>query len=944
MSQVKRIGNLPVFVGVFRRPLRLPFVKIQPRQIKRRTPFAFPKVKSDGLYIKNMRAIIWGIKRLQSKAFKALNINEEDFLAGDDKYQNEAFEAEMKARGMKNVTASNEVTEIQLLNTYMYNSPSYKRYENVVKKLENIKDREQVLTEKIKFYISEGKEEIKGLLNNDEITLEYLQNFDPTTPEELSFIFQKQFEIKVGIVSLQRPYKCLTQLDKILQKFNTESDLLKCTAAQYKEIFELSLRIEDLMLNNSLRIISGRALHKLGKLDDLSLDRQFNFVQSLLQNGEYDDAQVIIERKNVERPMWYHLKTLHAIQVGNLVAAENFIAKMKKLFKVQFVQNDVYVSLIKRYSFGANYERAEHWRKEYERCIEHRGFLPGKHIRAKFHDVPPKEKCEFLDKFHPVTGMNYLLVISFYTAIPELNNKVPEMIEFYLKQANTKTKDLEEVLLSFRFEMSTKIKPNLKKLKDKEAEKYLVEFVENYQRDHPIAAQQEEFLNHFLEELAELGGFKSITKVIEILISQKQKPTAIHFNSLLKALLKRGKVEQAFRILDALENSHLSLLEQRSAEQLQGTLEDQLIPPVNPHHYSSFLKFFSKTNDFEGFNNIVQRFKEIHSVYNTIFLTQILNTLHKAGKTEEAFKFIEKILIDNIHLQDPAPPALGYLKLYTAIWRIIKDLSYSKDEVLKSKIEIPDVRFVFLRMIHDNVIPSSSLYHTIISVFLREKDYYGAICVIQFMGKIHRTLPHEYTMRTIKKLCKFVKFNDAAKKHLPKMDTGKRYEIEHNTNKYTESFEIIKQLTDFKVTLDPFASIDEIKANFLIEREKMGKNTETNDPADTVWKILLYQMMQIVKCQEAFDPEDLIKVHDDFGLDYEADKIFKEQAELKELKDKMKAEKKRELTEGLDMKKVEEMIMQQQSLFEYQSKVTEMARIEREKEQARLEELKKEQI
>lgn len=891
MSKLAKLPSTYNLLPRLKKTYDLPILKKKFRGELRMTPHGRPRVQSPNVPKRYADSVGTLLERNALKRLKPFNVDLDKFDELADEEQNKLA----KEKGFLNMAEEQEKSLVQILNTFKFDSPSYKRFKKFENKLKRIESPELVLREKFLFLFEEAKRELKGP-NPDEITPEYFENFDPTNDEEFHYILEKQMYLSMGLSPQNKRYKCSYELLDVLRGFQQTNDLLKVSTIQFKEIFDLSLTIEDLDLADELRIMAGRALYSLGKIDDLSLDKHYNYITSLTDSDQLADAQLMLDRKTVERPMWYQLRALVAIKCGNMDAAEKYVAHIKKLFRVKFVQGDIYVSLIKRYAFVANYERAEFWRKEFEACIEQRG-MTRDDFRLPFFSAPPKEKCEYLDKFHPLGGITYLMIIGFYIALEPLNSKVKEMIEFYLRQPNTKPQDLENVILSFRYELSTKIKPHLQKMKNKQAEKYLLTFIDKFRNDHPLVALQEEFKDELLKELAELGGFQSITYIIENTIEQKQKPKAEHFNSLIKALLKRNKVEQAFKVLEAMEASHLVVQNDPQNVQLQN---DQLLPSVNGHHYAAFLRYFSKIGDYESFSAVVERFKEIHSEYNAIFLTQILSALSRNDRIAEAFEYVDQILINNIHLQDPDPPTHGYLKLYTIIWKLIKDLSFLNDPVLKSKVEFPDIRYVFMKMIHDNVVPTQNLYDTVLTVFINEKDYYGAVCVLQYLGKIHRTLPHKYSCSKIKKLCKFVKFDDASRKVLPQLDPVRRFEVEHNFNRYQDSFEKIKPKSSSDA-FDPFSEAHE-NPN-IMSGEQMRQLEELDDPADRVWRILLHQMMTVVKAQEAYNRDDLIRVHNDFGLVYEADRIFREEEEITRMRREKIKESKKEVKEWQEVKK-----------------------------------------
>ncbi len=886
MSSLVKLPSSINLIPNVKKIYTLPLLKSIPRGKLRRNPHDRPRVQSPKFPKRYSKSANILIKKRSIQKLEAMNIDVNKF----HHYVAVEKDKMIKEQGFTNTTERQHLNSLQLLNTFKFNTPSYKRFTAFYNTIKDIDDTSVIVTKKFKFLLEEVKREVKEP-NADEITPEYLRDFAPQNKEEYQYVLEKQLRRAAGLQPVNARYKCSAELLNVLEYLQATNSILKVSVNEFKEVFEASLFIQDDDLASAVRIIAGRALFALGKIDDLSLDKHYNLITALIENDQLGDAQALIERNPVERPMWYHLRASLAIKCGNMDAAENWIEKTKELFKVKFVQSDIYVLIIKRYVFGDNFERADYWRKEFEACIEQRGFTRDNY-KLPYFVAPPKEKCEYLDKFHPLGGITYLIIIGFYIALKPLNHKVQEMIEFYLKQPNTKPKDLENVILSFRYELSTKIKPHLEKLKNRQAEKYLLSFIEQFQKQHPLVALQEEFKDELLNELAELGGFQTITHIIETTIEQKQKPKDTHFTSLLTALLKRDKVEQAFKILEALENSHLIVQSDPQNIELR---QDQLLPSVNAHHYAAFLKYYSNNRDFEGFNSVIERFKEVHLVYNTVFLNQILTTLWKNDKIEEAFKYVDEILLENIHLQDPTPPVHGYLRLYTTVWKLIKDLSFMSS---KQNVEVPNIRYVFMKMIHDNVIPTDNLYDTILSVFINEKDYYGAICVLQYLGKVHRTLPHKYTCAKIKKLCKFVKFDNNARNVIPAIDPNKRFEVGHQFQRYQESFEEIKQKTSRKVSLDPFAPQSEGRSPLSGHPRDIERY---NDPADQVWKILLYQMMTVVRSQYHFDNEELIRTHDDFGLDYEADRIVKEQEEIQKVKHE-RSRRKKEMKEQQHLK------------------------------------------
>lgn len=864
LSTVLRRRESPPFHRFFRGDKRLP-VKL--------TSWKIPRVQTGHLTPqKYAKSVALQFQKRTIKEIQEAKLPIEEIKQEAQRLE----EAELKARGMTRADENPDKIFMDSLNIYIYGSPTYKRFNKFISEFNKINSAEESSAKTLQFLIEEATNELKTP-NKDVMTLSYMNEHKPKNEEEQIHMISKQLDKQFGL-SLQRqsPYRIsealLRKLNSVLE---SEVGLMVVSVPQLKAIFDLALEIQDIDISEALKAISGRALFRLGKVDELTLDKQYYLIGALIDSQAHLEAQALLDSTNVERPMWYQLKALNAIGYGNFDAAENYIRLIKELFKVKYVQGDIYVTIIERYVFVSNFERAEYWRKEFEEMIEARGMRDAE-SRNPFFVAPPKEKCEYLDKFHQTKSVAYLMVVGWYIATEGLSDKVPDMIEFYLKQPNTKMKDLDEVLLSFRYELSSKIKPQMKKLKNKSAEKYLFSFIQKYKKEQPLAAQQEAVLNETLQELAELGGFRSITFIIENMIAQKQKPTAQHYDSLIQALLKRDKVDLAFKVLTALEGSYLSLEDtMMNPEQPSG---EQLFPPVNSYHYAQFVKYFANKGNDDMLDEIFVRFTNVYNIYSSIFLSQLLKSYERHNRYLEAFTLIDEILIENLHIQGSYEADNSAIVLYMTIWKVIKNLSYSRNAELKQKIEIPDIRFVFMKMIHDKVVPSQRLYDTVIDVFLHEKDYYGAICVLQYMGKIHRTQPHKYTVSKIKKLCKFVKFNEKSHRILPRMDPAKRYDVNHNFNKYKETFDLIKSQTSYKNTFDPFATEE-------VEEEDSPGHIEEHDADvnDTVWKFLVHQLMTLVQAQEMYDKSVLIRVHDDFGLDYEADRIVKEQEDIKQL-------------------------------------------------------------
>ncbi|CCH42984.1 putative secreted protein [Wickerhamomyces ciferrii] len=855
----------------------IPLIRARPKGKNhiRRTPLLTTRVKSPSYPKRYAKSVTQSFGKIDEELRRRKNIH----LDKAREISSKMYANEMKQKGLINTREEKERQRSDLLNTFKFGTKSYQRYKKHHGSVQSIEDSNLVRIKNFQFFLGEAEREVKSP-NKDEITNEYLENSNDTqSEEEFMHIMEKIVYKNMGIYPQNIRFKALNAVLEILADLEQNDQLLRVSSEELNKLFEIILPItEDPQLRMKALYISGNLLYRLTKFENMRLDRVASYIIACIMNQQIQEALNLLNQFDNDLKIWYKLKILLWISAGNMYEAENLIQELKKKFKVKFIHNDIYISLIQRYLQSENFERLEHWRLEFENLIKEKGFNQDKKsskLMGKYVEASEQEKLEYLGQFGQVTSGQYLLILQLYLSNKQLNDIVPEMIEFYLKQPFTSVKDLQELLISFKWELSSKIRPTLENLSKKSAEKQLLKYVDDYQSKNPEIVKQEQFLQSFLQELAFTGGFVSITYIIENLIKNKQTPTEEHYIALIMALMKRKETERAYRVLTALEDSHSNILNEieNKGEIEPFKIEERLIPPVTPKIYSLYLKYFSTRKNPEEFNKILERIDKSGFENHPVILSTILKSLYMNNELGEALLIIDEILLNNIHYTMVNKTDYSFLGIYQQIWRIIRKILIENKRGNSSNI--PDLRFLFMKMINDNTVPTSKLYNDIIDCFIRNNDFYGTICVIQYMGKVHRISPHKSTRSKIKKICNKLKYDSNIFKIYPTLHHQSRYSIISNNDKYYNAFIEMKKsqpnLNSSESSMDPFTPKDPIQESQDTRLQEQGEDT-----IDRAWKYLVTQMMRVLTVHKDFNRETLVQTHEDFNLNYECDKVVKE--------------------------------------------------------------------
>jgi hypothetical protein len=728
----------------------------------------------------------------------------------------------------------------------------YQKQKRMIKRLTSETEKTQSL---FTFFLREAHKEICHYPIKDEMEVDDLKirNTDLVRGLEYELKLRTLNEWNVSNERYRRFQVLITVLENLHRR---QDGAMILPVEQMASCFELAQYVRDDELKLRARYLSGSLIYRLKKVE-FDCVNESQYIEALMHYGEHSEARRILLKnaEKVDQRWWYELLIMNYIDVRNFNEAEKVVNLIRQKYGA-LMDERVYLQFITMYLTSGNVERIQFWTSQFKAFIEVMGFMT--HVRVEPGlGASEEDTLEYLDRIDPPSRESFLHVISSYLGVDPkgemgvLRESTAPLIDFYLSQPGSSADQLQELLLNYKFEFKTKVEPVLRNLSDQNAEKQITRFFEDYREEHKLSSRQAEVLDEFLKSLSQVGGFERIISEMKKLTDDQQRLTQKNMYSLISALINGGKMEEAFTVLQNLEQSYTEVF------QNPDVMEELVIPPVSAHHYMPFLRYYGRTGNTDSLLRVIQRFELTVGQYNPLILTQILSSLDRNKQFDLAIQYINRVLMEDIHKNNQY--YTDFRQLYSAMWKCLRHI-YAPFHSADGIQVYPDLRVVFMKMIHDKVVPSPTGYSTIIKTFTLSRDWHAVVCVLQYMGFIHKCTPTPQCLKLIEKV-----YSD---RKVHQEDSAQRNAI------YSEIRDRLRAESHQQRTLDPFSpQRDLLEEEEIIEEMNSLQTEPMGLEHELLWKIALAKMIEMIEVG-TFDPEMMSDAHREFELSMQLDELL----------------------------------------------------------------------
>ncbi|KAH3676031.1 hypothetical protein WICMUC_002327 [Wickerhamomyces mucosus] len=763
----------------------------------------------------------------------------------------ELSDKQLESKGMERVFVEQDILLLDALNRSRPGTPTDQRYKKQQKLLHNITNEDEKIQSFFVFLLQEALIELFEYPNPDELS----QESEISNPEqEMEFEFKKSLMNNWNVTTerYKRFEILISVLESLVEKPNG-AQLVPLEALV--QIFDISKFLEDELLKLKVRCLSGDLIYSL-KTVEFDPINESQYIESLMKFNKHKQANKLLMKRaeTLNQRWWYELLIVNYIDLGDLHNAELVANTVKEKFYTDYLDTRIYLYFISKYLQANNIERVNYWVQSFEQSILELGFMIDDPPQPGL-EATEEQVIQFLNRKDPPSKADFLSVINLHLGSSNsiFVNKVPYLIEFYLSLPSSSSSDLTELLLDYKYEYQTKILPLLSKMKThKEVEEVLLPFLEQYRDRNATEMKQADLLDTYLQSLINVsGGFnKIIEEMRKVMHAPGGKLSSKSFYSLISAMINAKRLDEAFKVLKMLEDNDYILSNDQQAP--------HIFPRLSANHYVPFLRYFGRSGRIDEFNKVVKRFETHCNRYNPIILTQILNSLNKNKQHEETIKYIDLIILKNIHKQD-FTSSQNYTKLYSSIWMCLKDYTYvMKESQKETKINgFPDLRYLFMKMIQDKVIPPREDYENIIETFIRTNDLYPVICVLEYMGLRHKIIPSR-------------KINQLINKHSNLLNSKIQYQI---NKQYTRELQKLQSTQLSSKSLDPFAPKPEELNQEELFKDFFEPELELTSSQKDYYKLPILKLYKVLSMNFGIDLVYLREVYKDFDMDFDLDSI-----------------------------------------------------------------------
>lgn len=781
-------------------------------------------------------------------------------LSGQKILKKPLSESQIISQNKQRVTVNRDELLLEQLNIARPGTATDHRYKHQATIMASLTTEEEKIQSLFVFLAQEALMELEQYPNPDEVTTIDDINEGVTLEEQMEYEMKKSLTNQWNVRTER--YKRFEILLTVLEKLHEKSNGGYLVPVEILvALFDASKYIIDAeKLQSQIRYLCGDLIYSLQKFEFDIINESF-YVEALMRLGFHKRASdLLLKRESKLREKdqslrwWGDLIIINQIDMIELVNAEKTVEELTKRFGSEYLDSRVYSSFINVYLEADNFERVSYWVGKLKKAVvKTKGFSTVSFEEPGL-ESDEKTVLSFLNREDPITKDQYLSIME--SLLNSENSRyqslISQMIDFYLCQPNTsleKHMELTDLLLKFRFEYKSKIQPVLQSIPARHGlSESLIPLFDQLRELNPEETSQSDLLDEYLVSLSKRsGGFDQITREMkEVMRTGEGKLSSKNYYSLISALIKAKKIEQAFEVLAKLEKAKKDL--ERNTINME---DSRILVPVTTNHYVPFLRHYGRTSRMDEFNEILVRFKKNVNTFNPVILTQIINSLARSKKYEDLLKFINHIALKDIHLQDPEYLDKPLNQMYSSIWATLS--SYFKNTMFYDVKEIPDVRYIFLKMTQQaQIIPTRKDYENIISTFLRSRDFYSAVCVLDLMGSKHKVIPSPKILQEVETSIRRIKDLSSKKERTKEGET-----------KYGELRKRRAKLN----TLDPFAGNDSRNKRENLMEDYFEPELELTAKQERIYRLPILRLYNTLTETVGFDEVYMKQVWREFELE-----------------------------------------------------------------------------
>lgn len=534
--------------------------------------------------------------------------------------------------------------------------------------------------------------------------------------------------------------------------------------------------------------LAGNLLYSSGKVRMDPVNESF-YIDSLVNHGHYKRAFELFEsnRTKVDERWWYELGMMIALRANYLSKFDKlFIATDLRFGKYPYISPSVLNLAVKRKLLIGDIKGAN---KLTDRFLE----MVSVYGCKRFDEEPDKDDTQmitfstedqadqYLNELTPPGDYDFIKLIEYHLFRKNINTAM-KLVARYLETDGITDKNRKFIIVQLKFnllrsfeQLSHSLGPHLNPDTVKQKLSALQKSFDEVKKEHnlDISFSKELLFNN----VASLTSSPELTKVMEDFVL-KNTATDEHlspskkFHALLKIMLATGKEKQAFFLLSKLEEAFLKA---KNSPELEGK---QFYAEVQAHHYAVFVEYFtllrerlpkSKLNGLEeNVEKLVERMENHDVPYNSVLLRKLLIFYRDFNNFNKCFEIINQVMEEKLAKQLMADSdQLGFFNrrditrpLHVEMWRTYakyyrifnKELERvdKKSNYLGWKTQVArvtkrtqihpkfPVKTLFSIMVHlENVLPDATMYYTILTTFMRSRDWATIPAVLYTMTDLH---------------------------------------------------------------------------------------------------------------------------------------------------------------------------------------------------------------
>ncbi|KAH3672235.1 hypothetical protein WICPIJ_010087 [Wickerhamomyces pijperi] len=760
-------------------------------------------------------------------------------------------ESQVSSQNKQRVEINRDELLLEQLNIARPGTATDHRYKQQAKIMSTLRTEEERIQSLFVFLTQEAFLELEQYPNPDEISSVDDIHEGVTLEQQMEYEMKKSLSNQWNTVTER--YKRFEILLTVLEKLHAKSNGGYLVPVEVLvSLFDASKYIVDAeKLQAQIRYLCGDLIYSLKKFEFDIINESF-YVEALMRFGFHKRANGILLKRQEKlsatvgqsQRWWGDLIIINHIDMNNLVAAEACVKELSKNFGTEYLDSRVYSAFVKVYIEADNFERVSSWvEKLNQSIVKTEGFALDEAKEEPGLESDEETVLSYLNREDPITKSQYLEILELILESDKDRYQalVAKMIDFYLTQPHTSLQEhseLVELLLKFRFEYNNKIKPILQAVPSKHnLTSTLIPLLEQLRSMNPVETAQTDLLDDYFTSLSNTsGGFVKITKEMKNVMKSKDgKLTPKNYYALISALIKARKIDEAYQVLGQLEDPQNDLCS------------------VSTNHYVPFLRHYGRTSQMDKFYAVLKRFKEHNNKYNPVILTQMLNSLTKNKQYDEMLKIVGLIALNDIHLQDPEYSDKPLTILYSSIWASL--LSYLKSVPYHEVKGLPDLRYIFIKMTQEShVIPNREDYETIVITFLKARDFYSVVCVLDVMGSKHKVIPSFKVLNQVESIVG--KIEGMASKFAREKE-------------YSKKFDELRHERAAMNSLDPFAKPDQKNKDNdkdLME-DYLDPELELTTTQENLYKLPILKLFDTLSKTYGFDDAYMKQVWREFGLE-----------------------------------------------------------------------------